>query len=141
YNEGVNPTLTCLNALKEQRYRIVATTPHSRGYSVNTLPIDTPMAVVCGTEKRGISQHVIDLADDFATIPLYGFTERFTISVSAAVCMHTLRSRLEMLSHQWRLSDAEQLQLKLQWCESIIPRGSVVVPEIRKRLAGKIKKD
>lgn len=141
YNEGSNPTIECLQTLKQQGFRIVATTPHTRGYSINTLPLEQPVALVFGTEKRGISQDVIDLADDFATIPMYGFTESFNISVSAAVCMHTLRTRLESSSFNWRLSEQDQLELKLKWCERIIPRGHLVVPEIRKRLAEKIKKD
>ena len=141
YNLGEQPTLDCLTKLKQKGYQIIATTPHARGYTIGDLPIDKPMALVFGTERRGISQQVIDHADAFVTIPMYGFTESFNISVSAAICMHTLRSRLENSAIEWKISPEELLTLKIRWCSKIIPRGHLVVPEIRRRLEEKIKKD
>ncbi len=137
-----NPTETCLKALKEKGYRIVATSPHQSAYTINDIPLDKPMALVFGTELSGISPEVIEMADTFVTIPMYGFTESFNISVSAAVIMHTLRSRLEQEEDlQWKMTPEEIVELKIKWCERIIPRGNLVVPEIRRRLISSIQKD
>ncbi len=141
YNDE-SPTVTCLKKLKEQGYKIVATTPHESAYTINNIPLDQKMALVYGTELLGISDEVREMADEFVTIPMYGFTESFNISVSAAVIMHTLRSRLEVSENiNWKLTEEEITQLKIKWCERIIPRGEKVVPEIKSRLIRSIKKD
>lgn len=134
YSTGESPTLECLNTLKAKGYSIVATTPHEQDMTIDAMPLDKPVALVFGTEKRGISQEVMDHADQFVKIPMYGFTESFNISVSAAIMMHVLRQRLENSEINWQLSKEEQLELKIKWCEKIIPRGELVVPEIRQRL-------
>ena len=136
------PTVTCLKALKEQGYKIVATTPHQSAYTINNIPLDQKMALVYGTEKWGISDEVREMADEYVSIPMYGFTESFNISVSAAVIMHTLRSRLEESENiNWRMTPEETVALKIKWCERIIPRGELVVPEIKRRLIRSIQKD
>lgn len=129
-----NPTVTCLDHLKSKGYRILATTPHEKDCTIDTVPIDQPMALVFGTEGDGISQDVIDMADEFVKIPMYGFTESFNISVSAAVSMYALRTRLEKSDVSWRMSREELLKLKIKWCTRIIPHGSKVVPEVIRRL-------
>lgn len=137
YNKGEDPTMECLTTLKAKGYKIVATTPHKNDFSITNLPIDEPIALVFGTEQAGISDVVIEHADAFVQIPMYGFTESFNISVSAAISMHVIRERLEQVDFPWKLSPEEQLELKIKWCEKIIPRGHLVVPEIRKRLLEK----
>lgn len=134
---STTPTVDCIKSLKEKGYKIVATTPHKNDFTIDTLPIDQPVALVFGTEQAGISEEIIALADEFVMIPMYGFTESFNISVSAAISMHVLRSRLENSELDWKLTPEEQLKLKIRWCEKIIPRGHLVVPEIRKRLLEK----
>lgn len=133
YNDE-NPTITCLKHLKSQGYRILATTPHEKDCTIDEVAIDTPVALVFGTEGDGISQDVMDLADEFVKIPMYGFTESFNISVSAAVSMYALRTRLEKSDFAWKLTPEELVNLKIKWCQRIIPHGEKVVPEVIKRL-------
>jgi tRNA (guanosine-2'-O-)-methyltransferase len=135
YNYSSNePTKECIQHLKNRGYKIIATTPHTRNNTINDLPLDTPMAFVFGTERRGISQEVIDLADDFVTIPMYGFTESFNISVSVAIVLNTIRERLENSELNWKLSFEQQRELKMQWCRSILNGGQALEDEIRRRL-------
>lgn len=129
-----NPTIECLKHLKSKGYRILATTPHEKDCTIDTVPIDQPMALVLGTEGDGISQDVIDMADEFVKIPMYGFTESFNISVSAAICMYALRTRLEKSTIDWKMTEEELINLKIKWCTRIIPHGQKVVPEVIKRL-------
>lgn len=137
YNKTEDPTLSCLSELKSKGYKIVATSPHSTSYTMENLPIDEPIALVFGTEHTGVSETVKNNADAFVTIPMFGFTESFNISVSAAIAMYALRNRLEASEINWKLTEQEVLQLKIKWCEKLIPRGHLVVPEIRKRLLEK----
>lgn len=133
YNDE-NPTVSCLKHLKSKGYRILATTPHEKDCTIDEVAIDAPVALVFGTEGDGISQDVMDLADEFVKIPMYGFTESFNISVSAAVSMYALRTRLEKSEIDWKLTPEELVNLKIRWCQRIIPHGDKVVPEVIKRL-------
>ena len=50
-----------------------------------------PVALIFGTEMEGVSQEVLDFADETLIIPMYGFTQSFNVSVAAAICMYELK--------------------------------------------------
>ena len=134
YDQGDNPTIDCLTKLKDRGYKIVATTPHEKDVTIQELPIDKPLALVFGTEKRGISKDVMDIADEFVKLPMYGFTESFNISVSAALALNVIRERLERSNFNWRLTNEEQTLLKIKWCKKILRSGDEMEKEFRRRL-------
>lgn len=133
FSDEFGPTETCISSLKGQGYQIVATTPHTDAYSVHDLPIDKPLAFFFGTELKGLSEEVMQAADLQVRIPMYGFTESFNISVSVAVLLQTVRQRLEISQHKWKLTDSEQIALKIQWCEKILNGGEALSKEFRAR--------
>jgi tRNA (guanosine-2'-O-)-methyltransferase len=96
--------------------------------------LSQPVAIVFGTERRGISETMRSMADEFVKIPMYGFTESFNVSVAAAITLEVLRERLEQSDLQWKISLEEQIQLKLQWCRKILRGGDALENEVRKRL-------
>lgn len=120
--EGINNTVRCYDALRARGYSIVATTPHPRGYSLSDLPIDKPVALVFGTEEQGLSEYAIDHADMYVTIPMYGFTKSFNISVSVALCVYDLMRRVRASNIQWQLSDAERAALEYAWLHRYLTR-------------------
>jgi tRNA (guanosine-2'-O-)-methyltransferase len=133
HSEGEPPTVECLKKLKSEGYRIIATSPHTNT-SIQDLDITKPIALVFGTEKRGISTEVKEMADELVKIPMYGFTESFNISVSAAIALNILRSKLQQSDIDWKLSDNEQTLLKIKWCTKILRDGEKIEKEIRARL-------
>ncbi|MGZ6540211.1 MAG: TrmH family RNA methyltransferase, partial [Bacteroidia bacterium] len=80
YRKEENNSLDCIKKLKEQGYRIVATTPHEKDCNLEDLSVDKPLALFFGTELTGISHTVREHADEYVKIPMYGFTESFNIS-------------------------------------------------------------
>jgi tRNA (guanosine-2'-O-)-methyltransferase len=137
YNLGENPTDDCILNLQNRGYKIVATTPHTDAHTIHDLPIDQPLAFFFGTERRGLSQEVIERSDYQVKIPMYGFTESFNISVSVAILLQTIRQRLEKSNLDWRLKSEEQISLKIKWCRKILNGGQALENEIRKRLIEK----
>lgn len=133
YNDE-NPTVSCLKKLKSEGYKILATTPHEKDVTIDGVDLQQKVALVFGTEGDGISQDVMDMADEYVKIPMYGFTESFNISVSAAISMYALRTRLEHSDINWKLTEEEITALKIKWCTRIIPHGDKVVPEVIKRI-------
>ncbi len=135
YDDSENVTKDCLNHLKSEGYKIVATTPHTDSQTIYDLDLSQPIALVFGTERRGISEEVIEMADEFVKIPMYGFTESFNISVSAAIVLNTLRQRLEQSDLNWKLTDEEQTLLKINWCSKILNGGDLLEKKFRDDLA------
>jgi tRNA (guanosine-2'-O-)-methyltransferase len=135
YHDPKFPTKKCLSALKDKGYKIVATTPHEENKTINELPIDQPIALLFGTEKNGLSEIALAEADEHVKIPMYGFTESFNISVSAALCMQILRNKLELSNDiEWLLSKEEQIQLKIEWCKNIVHKSDAVEREFLKKI-------
>lgn len=134
YDDSENVTKDCLKHLKSKGYKIVATTPHTDSQTIYDLDLSQPIALVFGTERRGISEEVIEMADEFVKIPMYGFTESFNISVSAAIVLNTLRQRLEQSDLNWKLSDEEQTLLKINWCSKILNGGDLLEKKFRSDL-------
>ena len=116
YNKKQDNTPDAIQCLKDQGYRIVATTPHSQDVSLEEFDLSPGKAAFFfGTELTGLSDVMMEQADEFVKIPMYGFTESFNISVSAALIMHHLTTALRSSDLDWRLSWEEQVELKLQW--------------------------
>lgn len=139
YGTGSNPTKECLSELKAKGYKIVATTPHEKDTNLSELPLDQPLALVYGTEMEGISKEVIDQADYFVKIPMYGFTESYNISVAVALTLQSIRDRLQNENIPFVLSEDEQIKLKIKWSTKIIRDGDMIEQEIRKRIIKKTK--
>ena len=137
YDQEIAPEMQCINALRDQGYRIIATSPHGDSPTIHELDISKPFALIFGTERRGISAEVQEAADELVRIPMYGFTESFNISVSVAIMLNVFRQRLEESGVQWKLDEFEQVKLKLEWCKRILNGGPMIEAEIRRRLLEK----
>jgi len=121
YNEGSDNIYTAVNNLKEQGYRIVATSPHKTGANPETFKLeDGKAALLFGTELNGLTPRALELADEYIQIPMVGFTESFNISVSAALLLYSLRKRLEASDLDWRIGEAERKDLLLNWLRTSI---------------------
>jgi tRNA (guanosine-2'-O-)-methyltransferase len=118
--------MNCYNEIKNRGYKLVATTPHTEDYRIQDIDLDMPLAIAFGTERRGISDELLELADAHVKIPMYGFTESFNLSVSAALVLQALRQRLESSEIQWKLSLNDQTALKIQWCVKILNGGEAL---------------
>ena len=124
YNQLEHNTKACIQALRADGYRIVATTPHTDDQELHELSLDQPMALFFGSEKPGLTEHVLEEADDFVRIPMYGFTESFNISVSAALTLYDLTTRLHQSELNWALTEDEKNELRLEWATKSAPRGA-----------------
>lgn len=134
YKGAENNTLACIRELKKQGYRIIATTPHERSNMLHDIDVTKgKMALFFGTELDGISDEVKSEADEFVRIPMYGFTESFNISVSAAICLYELRTKLQDHNVKWQLSEEEVTLLKLDWIKNSIQRVDLIEEEFKKR--------
>ncbi len=110
----------CIRNLKSNNYQIIATTPHENDCLLEDFDISKPCALFFGTERDGLSKEVLDQADGFLKIPMVGFTESLNISVSAAIIIQNLMSRLHQSDLPWQLTEAEFLEKRLAWARHSI---------------------
>lgn len=110
-------TADALTALKTEGYRIVATTPHEGGDTTPELFDVTrgKFALVFGTEHEGISQQVIDAADEFIRIPMWGFVESLNVSASAAILIYMLSQKVRAQTEGWELPEESQARILFEW--------------------------
>jgi len=123
-----NNTEACFKRLRESGYRIAVTDP-AAGISIEEVPLDRPLAIVMGNERHGSSAYAREHADLSLNIPMVGFTESLNISVSAAVCMNTILSRLRKSDLSWTLSEEEKETLRLQWYRKVVRNADVIERE------------
>ena len=124
-------TKACLEKLKLAGYKVIATSPHAT-QKLSELTIDCPIAMVFGTEKDGLSNDALEMADEVVSIPMYGFTESFNISVSAALTLNTLREKLMTSNIDWKLTEDDLVELKIDWCKNILYKGKEVYLQVVK---------
>ncbi len=129
YNEEENNTIACFDALRKEGYKIVATTPHTKDVMIADLPIDQKTALVFGTELTGLSSIAMENADAFVKIPMYGFTESFNISVSAALSLYQLTENMRKSDVNWALSEEEKIEIQIAWAMNTIKKSSMIVED------------
>lgn len=110
----------CIDSLKSKGYQIIATTPHENDCLLEDFDITKPSALFFGTERQGLSEEVIRQADGFLKIPMVGFTESLNISVSAAIILQNISTRLRHSNVKWQLSESELLEKRIDWTRKSI---------------------
>jgi tRNA (guanosine-2'-O-)-methyltransferase len=110
-----NGAKMCIDELRAQGYQIVATSPHKDGHTIHDFDISKKSAFFLGAEKTGISDIVMEEADDYIAMPIYGFTESYNVSVANAILLHELVNRLRNSDIDWKLSKIEREELLLDW--------------------------
>ncbi len=138
YNGKEHNTLDAYKSLRNQGYRIVATTPHKNDFTLDTLPIEGKFALVFGTELTGLTNIAIDNADEYLRIPMYGFTESYNISVSAALSLFTLSERVRKSNINWQLSEKEKEDILLEWSRRSVKRSELLEKEFLTRIGKKL---
>jgi len=135
YDESTGNTGLCIRHLKAAGYQIIATSPHASGVPPEQFDISKKSAFFLGGEKEGLTDAVMENADGYITIPMYGFTESYNISVAGALLLYGLSSRLHASDLSWRLTEEEQLELQLDWTIKTIASSENL---IKKYLENKI---
>lgn len=120
-------TEKCFHELKKKKYQIVGTTPSKKAASIHELDITNKTAIVFGTELEGLTTYAKEQVDELVHIPMYGFTESFNISVSAALILQEIVSRLKKSNIVWQLTDEEKEELKLEWYSRIVKGSDILI--------------
>ncbi len=119
-------TEDCIDTLRNEGYRIIATSPH-KGTMLQDFDISRPAALFFGRETEGLSEEVLEEADEFLQIPMVGFTESLNISVSAAIILQDVTARLRRSEINWQLSEEEQIFKRLDWAKKNLKNSAEII--------------
>jgi len=134
YNNQENPTTAAINSLKNDGYRIVASTPHTNETLLEDFDLSKGKVVIMmGTEMHGLSNKAMEMADEYLKIPMLGFTESFNISVSTAIILHHLNHKLRKANFSYLLDDNEKKAVRYQWIKNSVNQIHLIEKEFKKR--------
>lgn len=123
----------CMEALRSEGYQIVATTPHGDSTLLHEFDVAQKSAFFFGTEKQGLSDRVLESADVHLKIPMYGFSESLNISVSAAIILQEVVTRMRLEGVAWELSEDEKLELEQRWTKRSIKHADQIIARFSKQ--------
>ncbi len=90
-------TTDAIKYFKDNKIRICVTSLEA-AKPLHEVDFSTPLALVLGNEKDGVSKEMIEAADERVIIPMPGFVQSFNISVAGALCLYQIfQNRLQRL--------------------------------------------
>ncbi|MGB5419168.1 TrmH family RNA methyltransferase [Algibacter sp.] len=119
--------IDCISGLKNKGYQIVATTPHTDDCELYDFDVTKKSCFFFGRETEGLSKEVLDAADCYLKIPMVGFTESLNISVSAAIILQHVTTKLKKSNINWQLSENDIHEKRLDWCKKTIKSYDEIV--------------
>ena len=125
--EKMPNNLDSLKEIKSRGYRILAVSPEKNATMLPDYEVKEPIALVFGTELEGVSDEILDFADETLAIPMFGFTKSFNVSVAAAICMYELKQKLMKSGIEYQLSDEKLLELKIRWAKNSIKSSEQIL--------------
>src|SRR5690242_13655637 len=79
--------------LRSSGFRVYATAPDAT-VSVEDVDVSGPLAILFGNEHEGLSPAAIAACDASITVPMFGFTESYNLSVTVGLAKSLLASQL-----------------------------------------------
>jgi tRNA (guanosine-2'-O-)-methyltransferase len=132
--KGVDNTALCFSQLRAVGYKIYTADPSEEGISIHDISTEEPCAIVFGNELNGATEYALTKCDQRVRIPMFGFTESLNISVSAAICLSTLITKLRDQEGNYGLSAAECELLTLEWYRKIVRRSDLIEREFMRTI-------
>ncbi len=129
-----NNTELCFQHLRKHGYTIYAADPSEEGVSIHDVDPDK-VAIIFGNELHGVSEYALKNCDKRVRIPMYGFTESLNISVSVAICLNALVTKLHTHTLKFGLTTEEREDITLQWYRKVIRKSDVIEREFLRAIS------
>ena len=121
-----------LNELKNRGYKILAVSPENNATLLPDYQLTEPVALVFGTEAAGVTEEILEFADETLAIPMYGFTKSFNVSVAAAICVYELKQKLIKSNIDYKLSEEKLWEIKVRWAVKSLQSGDQILAKYLK---------
>ena len=105
-----------VHGLHARGFRVYATLPDPGAVSIEEIDVSTPLAVVFGNEHAGVSPAAVAACDGAITVPMFGFTESYNLSVTVGLAMSRLAARRRQhLGAPGDLDPDRRARLRARW--------------------------
>ena len=116
YNSSGNNSIEAVTQLKASGYRVVATSLQTGSTDLEAFDVSRGKTVIIfGNEHKGVSQDLLEQADECIKISMCGFTQSFNISVSAGIILYHLVQKIKKSAVDWQLTSAERNKIFAEW--------------------------
>jgi len=127
YNNTAYNTPDAIDHLRANGYRIIATSLSDQAVPLDHFDLEKGrIAIFFGTELTGLTDETLNLADESLKIPVYGFTESYNISVSAAIILSHLIHILRKSAISWQLTQHEKEEIMLHWLRKSVKHADLI---------------
>ena len=108
----------CFNNLRKDGFKIYASKLDEGAKDLYDLDLTEKVAIVMGNEHRGISDEVVELADEIFYIPMRGMIQSLNVSVATAVTLYEAqRQRAAKGMYETSGLSDDDLEKKIdEWC-------------------------
>lgn len=113
---GHHPTIArAADSLRARGFALYAMLPGAER-QVADIDASRPAALVFGNEHAGLTDAAIGVCDDAVSLPMYGFTESYNLSVSVALALSVAAERRrEALGRPGDLDADARARLRARW--------------------------
>jgi tRNA (guanosine-2'-O-)-methyltransferase len=122
---------TCAQTLRGAgitTWAMVAREPGDEVCDIDQVDVSTPLALVFGNERDGLSDLAISGCDGRASLPMFGFTRSFNLSVSVALALQHLSARRRAhLGASGDIDERERARLRARWYVHSVRGANAVV--------------
>jgi tRNA (guanosine-2'-O-)-methyltransferase len=128
---------SCRCALKERKYELWAAMPGLEPRA-EPPPDDRPVALLFGNEREGLDEEVVEQCTGQFSLPMWGFTRSYNLSVSAALAMAEACRRFRAFAGRpGDLSPEEKARLRVLWLfRSVRAAPTLLARAAEKRFQG-----
>jgi tRNA (guanosine-2'-O-)-methyltransferase len=117
-----------ITALHARGFRVYATAPGATA-TIDDVAVDSPLAVLFGNEHDGVTSEAIAASDAAISVPMFGFSESYNLSVTVGLAMSRLAARRRAaLGTTGDLDPVRHARLRAKWFTFGI-RGAIGVLE------------
>ena len=92
--ENYQSTTECLNQLKKEGYSIAICEQNETSKMYHKTKIKTPVALVLGSEVKGVQIKVQEMADYTIEIPMFGINKSLNVLVAASIISYNILTDL-----------------------------------------------
>lgn len=94
---GVHDTIhEAVTELKNEGMQVLVTHLSERAVDFREIDYTKPTAIILGSEKTGVSQQALDLADQDIIIPMVGMVQSLNVSVASALVLYEAQRQREL---------------------------------------------
>ena len=126
----------CVKELREKGFKIFVANVGEKSVKLTDIEIekDGKYAFVVGNEHDGISKEILKYADCEFTIPMFGFTESFNVSVASAIILsHTTYAYRKKIENNSDLSEEEKENIYFEFLKKAIKNSDIMLKDLQNR--------